>query len=171
MKSMRYAVMFLGLASLLLLASLVYAAGHLPEHLATHFDWSGQPNGWMGREAYLVLTAGIGIGFPVFLMTLCWVTRFLPASMVNLPHRDYWLAPERRAETARYLGRHSLWLGAAAIVFITGVNLLTINANNHPSAHLSSSAVLLLAGSFVAVTALWTVALYRHFRAPDPRVA
>lgn len=171
MKKAPYAVGLLGLASALFVTSLVYAAGQLPERLATHFDWSGHPNGWMSREAYLALMAGVGFGFSLLLMSLCWATCFLPASMVNLPHREYWLAPERREETARYFGWHSLWLGAAAMGFITGVNLLTVAANRQPSAHLSNPAVFCLAGAFVLATALWVLALYRRFRIPAPKAA
>ena len=33
-----------------------------------------------------------------------------PPNMVNVPRREYWLAPERRSQTAMLLFRHMLWL-------------------------------------------------------------
>jgi hypothetical protein len=171
MKTLRYAVMFLGLATILFVASLVYAAGQLPEHIATRFDFDGQASAWMSRPAYLVSMTGFGLGVPLLLMGLFWATRFLPAWFVRLPHKAYWLAPERRPETARYLGRHSVWLAAFTLAFITGANVLVVLANQNPSPHLSNALDYALTGFFISSTIIWTVVLLRHFRAPDPRAA
>jgi uncharacterized membrane protein len=171
MKSLRYSALFLGLAWALFLASLAYAAAQLPEPVASHFGVSGQANGWMSRSAYLMFMAAVGFGLPLFITALSVTTRFVPDALVNLPHKDYWLAPERRAATFGYLGRHSLWLAAMMVVFLTGLNLLTVLANRPPSPHLSNTLVWALAGAFLAGTALWAVALYRHFQAPTPQTA
>src|SRR5947207_13752518 len=71
----------------------------LPEKIATHFDGSGVPNGWMPRDAlgsfdfiFLVFVLAVVIGS-------AFLIRVLPVSLINVPHRDYWFAPERRRQS------------------------------------------------------------------------
>ena len=33
-------------------------------------------------------------------------------SAINIPNRDYWLAPARREATLRYIEAHAYWLGS-----------------------------------------------------------
>src|SRR5215510_11384097 len=76
---------------------LATSAQKFPEQVATHFNFSGQPDGWMSRPAYLLFIAGLSLGLPLFIVGSCYVLRFLPPGAINLPHRKVWLAPERRA--------------------------------------------------------------------------
>ena len=48
---------------------------------------------------------------------------------INLPNRDYWLAPPQREATFRFLTAHACWLGSLMVVFIVGIHLLLIAAN------------------------------------------
>ena len=147
--------------------SLIYAAGELPEHVASHFGFHGEANGWMSKEADLIFMAVIGLGLPSFVIGLCYLTRYLPSWMVNLPHREYWLAPERRSGTAQYLLKHSIWFASLILAFMTWVHLLVVSANKQPSPQLSTS--LLLAGLFLFLIGLgiWAWRLLRHFRSPS----
>jgi hypothetical protein len=86
-----------------------WSASQLPDHVATHFNGSGEPNGWMSRPANQRFMLVFGFAFPLFVVLLCYLARFLSSGLVNLPRRDYWLAPERRKGTSDYLVRHSLW--------------------------------------------------------------
>src|SRR5436305_13166641 len=110
MKPSRWALILLLALYAVFAGSLIYAAGELPERVATHFDFRGEANGWMSKEADLLLMAALGVGLPLFLIGICYATRFFPARLVNLPHREYWLAPGRRRETAAYVGAQSVWL-------------------------------------------------------------
>lgn len=86
----------------------VWSGSQLPERVATHFNGSGEPNGWMSRSAHQEFMLIFGLAFPMVIVLLCYASRFLPRGLVNIPHREYWLAPERRAETSNYLLGHSL---------------------------------------------------------------
>src|SRR2546427_7634657 len=46
----------------------------------------------------------------LFRSGLGYVVRFLPVNSINIPNRNYWLAPERRVVTFDFLFRHLLWL-------------------------------------------------------------
>ncbi len=168
MKNLLYPAMALGLAWALFLASLAYASAQLPERVASHFGLSGQADGWMSRSAYLLSTAAIGFGLPLLVVTLCIAIPFLPPGFVRLPDKAYRLAPENRPATSRYLGRHSLWLAALMVVFMTGMNLLTVLAHRQPAPHLSNPLMFTLIGACMIGTVVWTVALCRGLRAPTP---
>jgi ABC-type Fe3+ transport system permease subunit len=143
---------------------IVVSSRQLPERVATHFDLRGEPDSWMSRSTHVGLMVATGIGFPGLLVGLCALAGVLPAKLVNIPRRDYWLAPERRVETARWLVRHSIWMGCLAVVFITGIQYLIVEANRRAPARLSTVAILIWAGCFVAGAALWCLALVLHFR-------
>ena len=57
----------------------------------------------MPRAAYLRFLIGLLVGLPLRVALLANATRFLPTRFINLPNRDYWLAPEREAQTLAYL--------------------------------------------------------------------
>ena len=163
MRMLRTPLLVLGLLYLCFLGFLASSTSHLPEHVATHFDGQGQPDGWMGRDSLLRHMTVFGLAFPLFVPALMYITRFLPDGLWNIPHRDYWFAPTRRPETCAYCFRHSLWFASLALCFVTGIHYSIIQANKLGQAHLSTLLVLALAGCFLAGTAIWAASMVRHF--------
>ena len=166
MKTIRAPALLLGLFYLCFFGYLASTSPQLPERVATHFDGSGRPNGYMSRTAYLRFMVVFGLAFPLFVPALVFATRFLPDRCYNLPHRDYWLAPARRAETMAYVFGHSLWFSPMALCFVIGIHYSIIQANHSGQAHLSNLLALALAGCFLAGTAVWAVSMIRHFNHP-----
>lgn len=141
----------------------IYHYPQLPERVASHFDANGRPNGWMTRDTFIGfywgmagLAALIFLGLPRFL-------RRAPNKRINLPRREYWLAPERRAETVAYLGRQLLWMGSATLMFSIGVFHLAIQANLTDAPRLSPAAFPLIV-AYLIFTLLWVVRLVFKFR-------
>ena len=155
--------LILGLLYLFFFGCLARSSSQLPSRVATHFDGSGRPNGWMSRTDHLRFMTVFGLGFPLFVPALIYACRLLPDRYYNLPHRDYWLAPARRTESMAYLLRHSLWFSSIALCFVIGIHFLIIQANNLAQAHLSSLLVLAVAGCFLSGTAIWGASMMRHF--------
>jgi uncharacterized membrane protein len=137
----------------------------LPPRIATHFDLYGQPNGWMSRDQLTTFILGFGILLPAFVVAVMAATGWIPVSFVNLPHRDYWLAPERRQATASRLLHFGLWFASANVLFITGLQWLIVQANL-PGAgqHLSGLGLALVAGGFLLATGIWCTLLIRQFK-------
>ena len=46
------------------------------------------------------------------------IGRRLPVSLINLPNKDYWLAPERRDATLAWIGGWSTMFGAATLLLM-----------------------------------------------------
>jgi hypothetical protein len=144
--------------------SLFESVPMLPERVATHFDGAGAANGWMTRSTHLVCMSVFGLVFPLFLIGV----RFLPAGLVNIPHREYWLADERRGETASYLVRHAVWFACLALGFVIGLHWLIVLSNQRQPPQLPIAWVLGVVGPFLVGVAAWVICLYRRFRIEGP---
>ena len=139
----------------------------LPDRLATHFDVLGRPDAWMQRRSYLGFIILLGMAFPLIPVLILFIVRFLPNPSINLPNREYWLAPEQRAATFSFLSRHSLWFGCIGISFVAAIHYLVYRANRQPIPQLSSSLLLSISACFIAALAVWIMALFRRFRFPQ----
>lgn len=153
------------LASLgLFLVSLAVLGPMLPDRVATHFAAAGQANGWMPRSEHLQAMALFGLGFPSFFVGLCYVIRFLPPCLLNVPHPEYWRAPEHYREACTFLFQESFWLGTLSSLWVTGMHALIVAANRHGVAHLDTGWSFVLMAAFLAGVAVWIFRLWRHFK-------
>ncbi|MBK7999410.1 MAG: DUF1648 domain-containing protein [Verrucomicrobia bacterium] len=137
--------------------------GQLPDRVASHFDASGAANGWMSRDSHVRYMVTFGSFFPLAVPVVCYCVRFLPVGLVNIPRREYWLAPERKSETINYLFRHAVWFGCLSVCFVAGSHWLVVDANLHSPPQLSTRLLVAVAGGFIAGLAWWIVVLLRRF--------
>ena len=134
-----------------------------PAQVATHFDLRGTPDRWMDRVWNIVAYSALGVGLPLMIYGIFSLCSRFPTNMINLPRRDYWLAPERRAATFVELRRQALWLGCLIVLFVAGLYVLTLEANRHDPPQLSLSGTTALLGGFFVGVAIWVALLYRRF--------
>lgn len=146
------------------ITGIALTADWLPARVASHFGANGVANGFMARDVYVAFTIGMVIVPPVLvgLALALSLSRF--PQLLNLPNRDYWLAPERRAETTEYLNGHSAWLAALLGLFVLGIHLLVVRANQRVPPQLETGPFLALVLAFGAVIVVWIGALARRFR-------
>ena len=150
-------------------AVVVATAAGLPDPVATHFSGSGRANGWTSRAGYVALMGTLTLVVPlVAWLSLAWLPRRWPR-LLNLPHRDYWFAPERRDATLDRLGRFGLALGFAALALMVSVHAGVVDANGRvPPA--AGGAILALPAVFgIAIAALSVVAVLRFQRPKGSR--
>ncbi|HEY4370687.1 MAG TPA: hypothetical protein VGN52_02010 [Burkholderiales bacterium] len=146
-----------------------FGTGVLPDRIAVHFAADGSPNGFSTREEYRHFLLVFGLGVPLAAaLCVAVLPNLLPAALINLPNKDYWLAPERRAQSMLYLGAHGFWLGCLLLLLMCGVHALVASANAAAAAgqHLAGSTFLWVLGGFFAGMAAWAVTLMLRFRRP-----
>ncbi|HVZ64095.1 MAG TPA: DUF1648 domain-containing protein [Lacunisphaera sp.] len=147
---------------LLALTQAAWQHSHLPTHVAIHFSASGRPDTWAPREVQTMFHLAT-VGFMAALIEcLVLLQARLPAKRVNLPHRDYWLAPERAAATRSWLVGSVLAIGCALMIFFIGLFHLVYRANLAPQPRLTP-AVWWLVGGLVAVVFASLVRLLARF--------
>lgn len=147
-------------------AFVLYTGQELPPRVASHFDFSGTANGFMSREGYLAFMTPITVGIPLAMALIApWLGRRWPGS-VNLPHRDYWLAPERREASIDSLAAAMALLAWALLLFLCFAHWRVVEANRLRPPQLAPSAFLPGLVAFLALAGFWTAWLYRRFRRP-----
>lgn len=75
----------------------LYYWPRLPEHMASHFDEAGTADGYASRSAFMLLWFVALTLVNIWPIVLGPLMRKFPARLINVPHKDYWLAaPKRR---------------------------------------------------------------------------
>lgn len=92
------------------------------------------------------------------------VFRAIPARRFNLPHRDDWLAPERRASTIAFMTRQMEWFVVATLVLLALVVWMAMEANLTPDPTLDASTMWWLLGVYLIFTTAWLVHFVLKFR-------
>lgn len=162
-----------GRAALLLSATayvvvLAWSALVLPDRVPSHFDGSGRVDDWTSRTAMVIFWVAMGL---VVLVAMPALTRLAAAgdgTWVNMPQRskDYWFAPERRAEFRVRFGDDLEGFAALTGVLMTAVLALTTWVATTGRVDAPWWVFVALTGAYLAATAVWVVRLLRAYRPP-----
>ncbi len=146
---------------------ILYYYPMLPDRVASHFDAYGRPNGWAGKGVFISIYAAVVVFFAV-IQTITMVSLpKTPVSLINLPNRDYWLSPERRAESMEILTKYMSGFWSATLFFLMGTMHLAIRANLGRSHGLGEWFFFLLA-VYILFTIAWSASLIRRFARRPP---
>jgi uncharacterized membrane protein len=138
-------------------------AAALPGVMATHFGASGSANGWQTKGQFFFIELVmlgvcllIGFGVPAIIAAA-------PPSLVNLPNKDFWLAPVRRDHTLSVFRIQMAWFACALLTFLIVVNQLVYNANESVPRHLNGPQFTMALIAFLGFVAIWTIRLVSYF--------
>jgi uncharacterized membrane protein len=137
----------------------------LPEQVASHFDGAGEANGFQSRSMFLAFHAGaIVIPSVIFLLVPALLHR-IPPALINMPRKDYWLAPGRRESSLALMAALLTWFGVASLALVTVVIELVLRANL-PGGDGRLSPVLLwaLLGAYFLFVGIWLCLVFTRFR-------
>jgi uncharacterized membrane protein len=160
---------------LLFLVLTAYAAVHspayyrqLPEVVASHFDAHGVANGWQTKSAFFAVFVGVTVLAVVVGFGVPRIIAVVPAQLINLPNKDYWLAPEHLAETLEFLNTYFAWFGCGVFLLIFLTFEYAIQSNLHPD-HPPTPAHMwyILVGFLLLALALTIRILAKFLRRPD----
>jgi hypothetical protein len=141
---------------------LVYTYFILPENVAVHFSLGGDSNGWMSKVTYIITFGFIGTVSSLLVILSFYKFRSSTKNTINLPNRDYWLAPERFQQTILDLMNFGIWFANVTLILFIGGGSLILDANMHSNVHsipFKYGIVLLL---FPFAILLWR--FFRHFK-------
>ncbi|HZN59097.1 MAG TPA: DUF1648 domain-containing protein [Planctomycetota bacterium] len=164
MKAVR--ILFLVTALLAVLQAFYYYP-QLPENLASHFDGQGRPNGFMTRGVFLIFHLGVVLLLTFVFLAVPLAIHKLPSRWINLPRKDYWLAPERREATLSDMTVQLTRFGIASLIFLMAVMQITIRANlPGGGARVSPSLLWGLIGVYALYLIVWLVPLLVRYGRP-----
>jgi hypothetical protein len=104
----------------------------------------------------IVLATVVSFGIPRIIASL-------PASLINLPHKEFWLSPERRGDTLNYIRVWTMWFGCALLAFLLFVMDLVFRANLHTPPQLNDAAFVPALLTFIVLDTILLVRFVRHF--------
>ncbi len=127
-------------------AYLVHSAQVLPARMASHFGWDLRADGWMPRQQFLVLIAVVPLIFPLMFLGFFALLRGLRAP---------------RPMAAHFL-QQGLWFASLFTLFVAGIQVLSVRANQMGSPRLPSGPFLFLIIGFLVAALLFAIqAIYR----------
>lgn len=136
----------------------------LPPVVASQFDGAGAASGFMTREFYTWLMFALVVGMPLLLVYLPAFVFASPRAKINVPNREYWLAPQRRQETVGFLCQHIARFATLLLLLLCYVHWLVIQANAQVPPKLSSPWFIGGLVVFVILSITWAGALLGRFR-------
>ncbi len=154
-------IMVFVLLCVICIAHALWYYPRLPEQVAHHFDTTGKPDAWGHKIQFLIVyLATIGIMALAFL-GLGLLMPKIPDSAINLPNKNYWLAPERRQKTLNYMLPLFLWMGSFTMILLLDIFHQSFQV------HLGNAAKLdhfwISIGAYLAITTAWCVIVYKKF--------
>lgn len=148
-----------------LAAQSLYYFPNLPDLMASHFDAFGRPNGWMSKNTYFLFEFVLLVLMIGNFSLLPSIIGLLPDRFINIPNRNYWLAPERRIASFEKLKIHFEWFSVLLLTLFIAVNQIVFKANISKQ-NLSSEGIWAILLTFIALTVIWSVVLLSRFRLP-----
>lgn len=152
-------VFLLGVA----LSQAVYYYPVMPDWMASHFAGSGKADNWMAKEFFMTIHAIVMIGMIGIFIVMPWSFEKLRIEKMNLPNRDYWLAPERKDIVYQYLRTSLCWFGVANMILMLGAFQLVFKANLEPNPVLNNKIFLIFLGSYFVFVIIWLITFFRRF--------
>jgi uncharacterized membrane protein len=146
------------------IALTIYYLAYLPARVAVHFDPAGRPNGWMSN-ADVLTGAAIEIAIMTAIFVAAGLLRFIPVNLLNLPNKDYWLAPEWREGAMAFIRDWLRWFVVLTLAFLSVVQCAVLRANLTMPARLAPIWVGLVV-PFLIIVVVMIVRLLRRFRLP-----
>lgn len=145
-------------------AQAAYYYSRLPDPMASHFGFDGDPDGWSSRASFfavyvavLVLAGGVPLALALFLPRL-------PDRAINLPNKGHWLMAPRRAATLAYVQRQIGWSAAGVLGLVVLTTQEVLRANLAAGGRLETARLGWLLGLFVCFAAIAPIRLYLRFR-------
>nr|WP_231126826.1 DUF1648 domain-containing protein [Motilibacter aurantiacus] len=132
-------------------AAVAWSAAVLPDRVPTHWGADLRPDAW-GSRAGLVTAAALGGAALAALFTgLAALVRRIPLTYVNVPHTDHWTSAANVPALRTRLRSDVLWIGAATLLLLAGLTVLSTQAARSDGQRLPWTFVVLLLGYLVAL--------------------
>jgi hypothetical protein len=135
--------------------------------MAVHFGAAGNPNGWAGHGFYLATLTLIGLVLPLGIVALVSRLSAVHPETLNVPGKEYWFHPARRAEGGRRVTGQMWWLACLMLALAVGIHVLLLAANTRVPPRLPTAPFLVLLAGFLLGLVWWVRSLTAAMRPPS----
>lgn len=141
----------------------------LPDIVAAHFQGNGVPNGWQTKPVFFVFFVGATVIAVFLAFAIPAIIKAVPMELVNLPNKQYWLGPERAAQSQEFLATWFAWFGCAVYGVILFAFNYAVQSNLHPEGRPSPAGMSSVLIAFAVFTAFWAIRVAIHFARVPPQ--
>ena len=137
-----------------------------PLQMAAHFNALGEPDRFVSKPEFF--WGQVQTLFVIVLVSLALRVLFLviPPNLINMPNRDYWLAPERKEETLGRLSDFgSLTFVMILLAILAGFEIATY-ANLQTPIHFNAGLMGVVMFAAMGVIVLLLIQLVLSFKLP-----
>ncbi|PWB70248.1 hypothetical protein C3F09_09335 [candidate division GN15 bacterium] len=149
---------------IVLLLQAAFAYNDLPERIASSFDFNGNPREAGTKESFYLTWLITIFVLNAFVLIMRPIFRWAPASMINVPNRDYWLAtPERRAQSCAKLLNMMAGVFSCVNIMLILVFQYIVSVNLHGRPDFPIWIPFLIVPVLMTFPLVW---IFRAFRVP-----
>ncbi len=137
-----------------------------PGQMAAHFNAAGDPDRFVSKAEFFLFQ--IQTLFVIVLVSLPLQVLFLilPPDLINMPNREYWLAPERRTETVARLGDFGSLMFGVILLAILAAFEISVHANLQTPIHFNAGLMGVVMVASMGFIMLMLMRLLVSFRLP-----
>jgi hypothetical protein len=146
-----------------------YYFPQLPEVMASRFGADGEVLQTMSRNGFMLIH--LGVIAVVAAMFGGIPLEHLPDALIHIPHKAYWLSPERRQESVAYLQDQVFSVCNATLLLLGLIFHWVLQANLRDEPHLDPAYTWVPLMTYIGYVFLWAVRLVRHYELPPPTEA
>jgi uncharacterized membrane protein len=137
------------------LAEFAFYYPRLPNHVASHFNTQGQVFERMAKEKFAAVYVGCFTFLLLVLTPMCLIHSRLPKSLIHLPHKEYWFAPNREATTRASVGKRMDWIGVALLLQVALTLRTVLHAQLKPQPKFDGQFIYFLIIAFIVFSIIW----------------
>ncbi len=137
-----------------------------PAIMAAHFNVQGLPDRFDAKGSIFYLEIQIMLIILAAVIVTEGLIYILPIQAINLPNREYWLAPERRAATIARVGSFSEIIFGSALIVMQVAFELAISANLHTPIVFAAQYLIPVIFGFLLFNSIALILFALSFRLP-----
>lgn len=139
----------------------------LPPVVASHFDAHGAANGWQTKQAFYAVFGGVMVLAFVLVYAVPALIGKTPASLINLPNKNYWFSAQHRAASQAFMSAWFGWFGCVVFIVMILAFDYAVKQNVHEANGVDPARLWYGLAAFGAFSLVWTVTfLVRFSRLP-----
>ncbi len=142
----------------------LWAHSLMPDQIPVHFDGEGVPNRWAGKDEFLWVNISLVVVFFFTFALGAILIPKIPVKWINLPNKDYWLAPERKTHSFADMRVYYLAIGVVTLLLlgIIGWSSFEVAIGRQETLRYSWACL----GVYSLALTILCVLLYRRFGKP-----
>ncbi len=146
----------------------IHYTPELPERIPTHFNEHAQADTWASPADFARLFWEVILGLSGLFTLIALILQIVPAWLIHLPRRDYWLDPVRSRQTREEIAQSLLGFCAVTLVFFLVIFHLSVRSAIDGSERLGGEFNWVL-GAYLGFVGLWIGRLLWNYSRPPSR--